>query len=507
MCKKLKSLEEENNNLKTTNEKLQHQISMLQKMVFGSKTEKIIASLDEQAAFDELLKEVDILNPDKEPPVVNDDIDVKPHKKKRRNKKRSFEDIIPDNLPEEFVTIELPDDKLICKKTGEMMVKIGEERSSKLAVREKQYFKKTFIRNKYAVQGNSSSGVKTAPAPNFAIPGGNYDESFIAKIVCDRVLMHIPFYRIEEDLKYMGFHISRQTLNKLYMQAADVLRPIYDLMKLEMFKRGVLFTDDTPVKLQMPGTGKLKEGRMWVYVAGGKGARYTLFDFTVDRQKKRPFEFLKGFKGYIHADAYSGYDCLFEQEGVYECACWMHIRRKFFEAEDAPKELRDEVLKLIRRIYLYEKIIKKRPPELRIKVRQELTRKTISDILSITQKALTQQQVLPDSRFGKAISYLHNLGDAVYTFTEDERLSPDNGESERSLRPLTIGRKNWMFAGSAKGGQATGILTSLVQTCKKEDINPREYITDVLRRISDHPVSKLHELLPNSQWQPLKEYY
>lgn len=507
MCEKLKVLEEENKLLETTVSRLEHQIKLLRKIVFGSNSEKIIASLDEQETFAKLLEEVDFLNPDESPQAPDEETDVKSYKKKTRKKKRSLEDIIPDDLEEEFVYISLPDDQLICKKTGLKMVKIGEERTSKLAVKEKRFFKKTFIRDKYAVPGSSASGVKTAPAPNFAIQGGSYDESFIAKIIYDRVLLHIPFYRIEEDLKHNGFHISRQTLNKLYMQAADVLSPIYELMKLETFKRGVIFTDDTPVKLQTPGKGKLKEGRMWVYVAGGIGPRYTLFDFTIDRKKIRPFEFLKGFTGYIHADAYSGYDCLFQQKDVFECACWMHIRRKFVEAGDAPPELKELVLKLIRRLYLYEKIIKKKSPELRLKVRQQLITKVIDEMRKITSDALTQQTVLPDSKFGKAISYLHNLGDAVYTFTKDERLSPDNGESERSLRPLTIGRKNWMFAGSAKGGQATGTLMSLVQTCRKEGVNPREYIEDVLRRISDHPASKLSELLPNSDWKPLKEYY
>ncbi len=415
--------------------------------------------------------------------------------------------MIPDDLPEERIIIDLDEAQKICKKTGLPLVKMGEEETIKLAHKSASYYKKVFVRYKYAVKGSATSGVKTAPAPNFAIPGGCYDESFITKIICDRVQMHIPFYRIEEDLKLLKIDISRQTLNKLYMKAAEVFKPVYDLMKTKALQSGIIFTDDTPVKLQMPGAGKLKEGRMWVYVSGGSIHQYTLFDFTTDRRKNRPFEFLKGFEGYVHADAYSGYDCLFEQENVFECACWMHIRRKFFDAEDAPKQLRNDVLKLIRRIYRYERIIKNKPDELKLKVRKKLSSKAIDQILEITEKALTEHIVLPKSNFGKAITYLHNLGDAVYTFTRDIRLSPDNGESERSLRPLTIGRKNWMFAGSKKGGQATGILTSIVQTCRKAGINPREYVVDVLRRISDHKVSKLDELLPNTDWKPKSKYY
>lgn len=505
---------EENKTLKSTIatlqssvSKLEQQLASFQKMFFGPKSERIIDESSDQGLFDQFLKEVDELNTDNSTSNKPEFTDVKGHKKKKRKGKRSLEDLIPDDLPEERILIELPEDKRICPKTGKVMEKIDEIEVVKLAFKSGAYYKKIFVQYKYGVKGDASCGVKTTPAPNHAIMGGKYDESFISKIICDRVMLHIPFYRIEDDLKRMDINISRQTLNKLYMQAADILKPVYDLMLKEVMKTGVIFTDDTPVKLQMPGAGKLKEGRMWVYLCGGDNPKYTIFDFTIDRKKEHPKNVLMGYKGYIHADAYKGYDKLFKQEGVIECACWMHIRRKFYEAGDAPKYLKGKVLGLIRKMYHYERIIKNRSADLRLKVRQKLIKKVIDEIIEVTRKALYNNTVLANSKFGDAISYLHNLGDAVYSFITDARLSPDNGESERSLKPLALGRKNWLFAGSKKGGQATGVLLSLVQTCRKEGIRPRDYIDDILRRISDHPASKLHELLPNSNWKPKDKYY
>jgi hypothetical protein len=351
--------------------------------------------------------------------------------------------------------------------------------------------------------------VVSAPAPDFAIPGGSYDESFLADVVVNKVALHLPLYRQEERLAGLGIEVSRQTLSRLYIASAEALRPLYLRMKDLLLAAGVIFTDDTPVHLQVKGTGKTTIGRMWVYVAGGAGPPWRVYEFTVDRSKKRPKEFLGEFRGYIHADAYKGYDDLFEQEGVFECGCWMHVRRKFFEATDAPADLREEVLRAIRHMYRYEKFARTHPTggdDLLLAVRREKIAPLIDWLFARTQRALLEGEVLPASAFARAIGYMHNLGEALRTFLPDPRLRPDNGESERALRPLAIGRKNWLFAGSKGGGDATGILLSLVQTCRAMDINPFVYIEDVLRRINGHPAHRLDELLPGN-WKQADSYY
>lgn len=484
---------------------LRERIRLLEKALFGPRSERIV-EVGNQLEFESMLKELEQLSDaledsekDPEPPAPRTP-------SRRRRRRRSLEELIPEDLPEEQIVIDLSDEEKIDPKTGEQMVKVGEERVVKLGVTPANYKRVVFVYFKYAVPGEALSGVKQAAAPDFAIPGGIYDESFLASVVFDKCAMHLPLYRQAERLNNLGIDISRQTLSHLYIETAEVLTPLYDIMKEEIISRGVIFTDDTPVRLQVKGKGKTVTGRMWVYVGGGTGPPYRVFEFTRDRSKKRPKEFLKGFQGYIHADAYQGYDDLFDLDGVYECGCWMHVRRKFVEAVDAPEELREEILRLIRLMYRYERVLKDKPDEVVVAVRQERTAQVIDTIFERTARALTEGQVLPQSSFAKAIGYMHNLGDALRTFLSDANLKPDNGESERAIRPLAIGRRNWLFAGSKRGGDATGVLLSLIQSCRIMDIDPQVYLEDVLRRINGHPYSRIDELLPGN-WQKADSYY
>ena len=268
----------------------------------------------------------------------------------------------------------------------------------------------------------------------------------------------------QEKMKNAGLDISRQTLSDHYMK----------------------------------GKGKTVTGRMWVYVAGGDSPPYRVFEFTIDRKKEHPLSFLKEFKGFVHADAYSGYDELFKRKDVTECACWMHVRRKFFEAEDGPAYFRENILKLIRNVYRYEAVIAKAKPEFRLKIRKEKVTPLVESIFEQAKSFLEESRILPKSKIRQALTYLFNQKEALKVFLTDPQIKPDNGESERTIRPLAIGRKNWLFAGSKNGGEATAIWLSFIQTCRIMDINPLVYLDDVLRKINS--TENLEELLPN-QWK------
>ncbi len=488
------------------NARLRRRIRLLEKALFGQRSERLVGDESGQSVFDELIAEVDELNRQ----LDRQEEEVEQRKKaiapKTRKKRRNLQELIPEDLPREETVLDVPEEDKVCLETGEHMVRIGEERTEKLAYRPGTYFVKVFVRPKYASPKNPSRGIVCRPAPDFAIPGGTFDESFLAWIAVDKCAYHLPLYRLEEKLRAAGIGVSRQTLSRLYMQTGEALRPIYDLMKAEILARGIIFTDDTPVQLQEKGKGRTVTGRMWVYVGGGVGPPYRVFDFTRDRRKKRPKEFLGKYKGYIHADAYGGYDDLFIQDGVHECGCWMHVRRKFVEAEDAPAELRDCVLRTIRNIYRYERLARKHGEDLLMAVRREKIGPLIELLFGRTAAALKNGEVLPKSAFAAAIGYMQNLGDTLKTFLENPHLRPDNGESERALRPLAIGRKNWLFAGSKAGGDATGILLSLIQSCRVLDIDPFAYLEDVLRRINGYNSNRLQELLPGN-WKPAQTYY
>lgn len=477
-------------------ERLRQRIRLLEKALFGPRSERVIDS-DEQLEFEGMLKELEQLAAKLEEDEPDPPVPAKAPQRKRKAR-RNLQDMVPEDLPRERIVVEPPEDERLCPKTGEPMARIGEETVEKLAYRPGQYYVRQYVYPIFASPDAPLAGVVQAARPDFAIPGGVYDESFLASVVFDKCAMHLPLYRQAERLGNLGIDISRQTLSHLYMRAAEALEPIYQAMKTDVLGRDIIFTDDTPVRLQVKGKGKTVTGRMWVYVGGGTGPPYRVFEFTRDRSKKRPREFLKGFKGYIHADAYKGYEGLFEQDGVTECACWMHVRRKIVEAEDAPVQLRQEVLRLIRMIYRYERVLKGKPDEVIVAVRRERTAGIIDTIFTRTNRALVNHEVLPGSDFAQAIGYLNNRGDALRTFLSDARLKPDNGESERAIRPLAIGRRNWMFAGSKRGGDATGILLSLIQSCRVMDIDPVVYLEDVLRRINGHPAKHVDQLLPHT---------
>lgn len=475
-------------------------IAKLQHLLYGRKSERLTDEDAGQMVMADLLAEVDILN---QQLAANEEELIQRQATTARKPRRNLEGMIPEDLPRVEIVHDLPEEQKVAA-DGQPLKRIGEDRVEKLAYKPGECFVKVHVYPKYASPENPLLGVVRAPAPDFAIPGGCYDESFLAMIVFDKVAMHLPLYRIAERLRMADIEVSRQTLSRLYIASAEALVPLMTALKAEILARGVIFTDDTPVSLLEKGAGKTITGRMWVYVAGGAGPPLRIFEFTRDRRKRRPLEFLGEYQGFIHADAYKGYDDLFSRPGVIECACWMHIRRKFYEAHDAPPGLRRFFIEAIGKLYRWERAAKRCRPETVLAVRQKHEAPLIEGILARAREALLKGEVLPSSEFAKAISYLLNLGDAVKTFLADPRLKPDNGASERALRPVAIGRKNWLFAGCKAGGDATGILLSLVQTCRAIGADPFEYLEDVLTRIQGHPASRVAELLPH-RWLEARE--
>jgi transposase len=468
-------------------------VAKFQQMLYGRKSERLTDEDAGQMVMADMLAEVDRLG---RQIAANEAELVQRKATVARKPRRDLAGMIPENLPRVEIVHDLPEEKKITA-DGRPLTRIGEDRVEKLAYKPAECLLKVHIYPRYVDPETPLAGVLRAPAPDFAIPGGSYDESFLAMVAFEKVAMHLPLYRIEERLRMMGIGVGRQTLSRLYIATAEALAPLMPPLKAEILARGVIYTDDTPVALLEKGAGKTITGRMWVYVAGGTGPPLRIFEFTRDRCKKRPMEFLAGYQGFAHADAYKGYDGLFRTPGVTECACWMHIRRKFFEAKDAPPALRDWFLDAIRRIYRWEEAARRCLPKTVLAVRQKHEAPLVEAILARGREALAKVEVLPSSEFAKAIAYMLNLGDAVKTFLSDPRLKPDNGESERALRPIAIGRKNWLFAGCKAGGDATGTLLSLVQTCRAIGADPFEYLEDVLGRIQGHPASRVAELLPH----------
>jgi hypothetical protein len=272
-------------------------------------------------------------------------------------------------------------------------------------------------------------------------------------------------------------------------------------MKERVLSSKVMQTEDTPVGVLDRSLPRTRTGRIWTYV-GDKDHPYTVYDYTPNRSRDGPVEFMKDFNGKLQADAYSGYEVLYEDErrDVTEVACWAHARRKFYDAQSCDIMRSMVMLGYTRLLYDVEGEAKQRNMDAdgRLALRQAKSVPILNDIKAYLQRE--KPNVLPKSPEGQAMSYVLSNWDALMRYTDDGDLEINNNGAERSLRGIAVGRKNWLFLGSDNGGQTAAILTSFIAACKRLEINPFTYLRDIFERISAHPVNRLHDLLPDN-WQ------
>jgi transposase len=273
-----------------------------------------------------------------------------------------------------------------------------------------------------------------------------------------------------------------------------------------------VFGDDTPIRVLERAEGQGKQGRFWIYTSKGKGAfpACTVYHYTPTREGKGPLGFLQTFEGYFQADAFTGFDKLYDDKGqgasIIEIACWAHVRRRFYESAQgtAKDSLAHEGLAFIQALYKIEALVRKQTltPDQTKAWRHERAR----PILARFQAWLCYQQtrILPRSPLGEAIAYTLNHWAALNNYLREGYLEIDNNRSERGIRPLAIGRKNYLFVGNDAGGEAAAVIYSLLETCKQHNVNGWAYLKDVLERISTHPNSRIDALLPYS-WKPLQD--
>ena len=412
---------------------------------------------------------------------------------------------IPEHLERVEIILDIPEEKKICPKTGKPLKQIGWEVSEKLEYRPGRLFVNVYKRPKYVSPDpvvSEDLGIVTAPMPDHPIEKCKADVGLLSQIIVSKFADHLPLYRQDGIFEREGVTIPRSTQTSWLLQCHEAIAPLGETLKQVVLKSGYLFTDDTPIPLQAKGYGKVKKGRLWVYVRGGPGPPLAVYDFSPDRSKRRPLDFLGNYRGYIHADAYSGYDELFERDGVIEVGCWVHTRRKFDEAlSSRPKEA-TEILSRIGQLYRVESACKEMEPEDRCEYRQIHAKPIIDRLFKRLEELICE--TTPSEPLRKAINYALNQKEALYRYLNDGWLKPDNNTAENAIRPLALGRKNWLFAGSERGGKAAALYYSLIESCKACDVNPWEYLNDVLRRIMSHPINRLRELLPD-QWEPMKK--
>jgi transposase len=472
-----------------TIEQLREQIALLQRRLYGPRSEKYHP---DQLFLDSVLKEGETGEPQEAAPSV-------PVKATVRRKARPHGRLkIPEHIERIDEFLDLLEEKKTDPETGQALVKLREQTSEKLAWKPGQWYVRRFIRPIYvhADRQSEKAGIYVQPMPDSPIEKCKADTSVLAMVAVKKYDDHLPLYRQRGIFRREGIEVAPSTLNAWAIEPLLACEPLYEAFKHEVLSREVIFTDDTPVQMLVEGLGRTKRARMWVYV-GGRGPPYRFFDFTEDRRKERPGEILAAYAGFVHADAYSGYDHLFaNSQSIIEVGCWAHARRKWDEALNSARKPCTEMLLRIRALYKIEAAIRAEKPELRLEVRQAEAVPLLDKLYERLTEISLERVILPTSLLAKAMGYAINQREALYRYTTDGRLEIDNNFAENAIRPLALGRKNWLFAGSLRGGKACAIGLTFLQSAKAVGANSYEYLHDVYNRIMSHPVSRLHELLP-----------
>jgi transposase len=484
--------------------KLQHQLEQLLRQRYGRKGEQV--DPDQLLPFArEILAEAGSQAPASRP---DPDPTPAPTRPKPNGHGRKP---LPASLPRQRVVHDVPPEQRLCPDCGAPRACIGEELREQLEYVPASLVVLQHVRPKYACRCCEAHVVIAERLPE-PIEKGLPGPGLLAHVAVSKSADHLPLYRQEGILRRHGVELSRSTLCDWMAAAAGLLAPIVQAMLKRVLQSEVIQTDDTPVKVQDHDGQGIKTGRLWAYL-GDHNHRFVVYDYTPDRSRDGPERILKGFKGYLQADAYSAYDGLFADGSIVEVGCWMHARRKFYEARTSDPERSHRVLAWVGRLYEIEeeaKEARRTHPEWDDATwhahRFELRRQRSWPILESVHAWLGAEQpkVLPKSPIGEAIGYALNHWGALIRPLEAGFLEIDNGASERALKPVAIGRKNWLFAGSDNGGRTAAVLMSLCTTCKNLGIDPQAYLRDVLDRISTHPARRIEELLPD-RWQALRQ--
>jgi transposase len=485
------------------NDKLQHQLEQLLRQRYGPKGERIDPAQLLLFAQEILAQAEPAPTPTSTPEPVPAPTPTPSVAKKKGHGRKP----LPASLPRVPVLHDVPPEQRTCPDCGTERTCIGQEVHEQLEYIPASMVVLEHIRPKYACQACEANVViaDTLPQPiDKGLPG----PGLLAHIAVSKYADHLPLYRLEGIFKRSGVELSRSTMCDWMATIAELLEPIVKLMLSKILTSKVVQNDDTTVPVQDHDGKGIKIGRLWVSI-GDHGYPYVVYVYTPDRSAAGPEKIFKDFKGYLQADAYSAYDGLYKSGEIVEVGCMMHARRKFYEARTSDPQRSHQALAWISLLYDVERDAKEREPTdyeafvaLRHKLRAERSRPIFDKFHAWLEAELPK--VLPKSPVAEAIQYALNHWEALKRPLEAGFLELDNGACERAFKPVAIGRKNWLFAGSDKGGETAAVLMSLCTTCKNLGIDPQAYLRDVLDRISTHPARRIEELLPD-RWQELRQ--
>ena len=489
------------NDLHVENLRLQLELDRYRKWYYGPRADRLQSSVDLTQMLLIFAEEMDLkpVNPDDLPQRTEPAEELR--RVKRRKGRRNLANF--ENLPVTTQVHELSVAERACPCCGIERKQIGTDESWQVEYLPGHFVRIHHVRRKYACAGCENNGnnpqMETAAKPEMAIDKGMAGPGLLAFIVTSKFSDYLPYYRLEDIFARQGFEISRATQSVWCGGAGDLADPLYQLMTERVRASHVVATDDTI--MPMLSKGKTANARMWVYV-GDDANPYNVFDFTLNRGRDGPKYFLKDYRQVLLADAYGGYNGVVAGNEITRAGCWAHMRRKVIDAEKAAPEIAREAIEMVRALYAVEKQAGSASVEERLKLRQEQSAPVLADL---RQRLLVwKEQLLPKHPMAEAINYALGQWTELNVFCSDGAVAIDNNVSEREMKRVVLTRKNSLFVGNPRGGRTAAILASLTSTCRRHDVDPQLYLTQLLTNLPQVRRSELPNWLPD-QWKLLQK--
>jgi transposase len=477
------------------NLRLQQELERYKKATYGPRADRL--SMNQLAQM--LLEFAEAL--EQKPINLEDLREAEPQTEVRRVKRRKGRRALAnfENLPVKTYVYELSAEERLCPNCSMERQEIGSEKSWQIEYIPGHFERLEHVRKKYACASCESEGenpqIAVAAKAETAIEKGFAGPGLLAFIVTSKFADYLPLYRLEDIFERQGFEISRATQSVWCGDVADVVEPLYQRMAERVRKSHVVATDDTVQPMLSPG--QTQPARMWVYV-GDEANPYNVFDFTLNRSREGPKEFLKDYTQVLLADAYGGYNGVVAGNAITRAGCWSHARRKFVEAEKSAPEIAREAVALMDALFAVERQAK----DISVSERLELRQKQSVPILAELHRKLLiwKEQLLPKHLMADAVNYTLGQWEALTVFTTDGAVPIDNNVSEREMKRIVLNRKNSLFVGNPRGGRTAAILASLTSSCRRHDMDPHLYFMQLLVNLPTWPARDLDAWLPD-RWK------
>ena len=483
-------LERENQRLRQENSLLWEQLRLLRAQRFGTSSEQHPPP-DQLGLFNEAEAKATV--PADAPPET---VTVGTHQRAKRGRRP-----LPEDLERVAIVHDLDDEAKICPHDGHALVRIGEQVAEQLDIIPARLRVLRHIRPQYACP-HCEQGVRIAPPPAQILPKTQASAGLLAHVVMAKYADALPLYRQSQIFKRLGLELDRATLSNWIVGLGSALQPLANLLHEQLLSGEILQMDETPVQvLKEPGRKATSPSYMWVMRSVAVERPLVLFRYDPSRAGSVPVRLLEGFHGSLQTDGYDAYQQVIRTHSLIGLGCWAHVRRKFDEALKAmkdkpPDSLAAQALETIQRLYRIEAEGRALSFEERYRARQARSRPLLDELRQWLDEV--RPTVPPRTLIGKALGYLHDQWPRLIRYCDDGRYEIDNNACERQIRPFTTGRKNWLFANSVRGANASAILYSLIESAKANEIDPYRYLRHLFTALPRATtVEQIEALMPN----------